>query len=185
MARFRGLILRLAMTAVLLLAATACASKGSAGSGLPDMVDVQAMIHAWTTGTCPAPGSRWGGFDRGVPVPSEQPSPGARVETVAPQVDRFVLCRYTAVGEQRLTDSTVVAAPGAVARLVGDLDSVTASASSCRGTRIVYVLAGFGANVLGMDVSEGGCTALTSTAGVADYGRTALGHDLDAAFPTS
>ena len=142
------------------------------------------MEAAWASGHCPATGAGWDGFDDGVAVPTPMATSGP-IELAPLSVDRIELCRFSHPGD-KLTGSAVVASRDTVARFVADLNAVAPSNSaSCAGDQSVMLLAGSGSAVLGIDMSSGGCSILTTPAGQADYGRTSLGADIERALDAS
>lgn len=166
----------------LAFAATACSGTSalSASDGLDTSIDVKSMVLAWNSGACPASGRGWGGFDYGITVPSSAPS-GARLTVVPTGVDRILLCRFSGAQDE-LTGAALETEPAAVSRIAHDLNSVTAGTDSCSGAQRVMLLAGKGADVIGIDISTGGCASLTSLAGGGDYRATSLERDIDAAL---
>jgi hypothetical protein len=147
--------------------------------------DGASMVASWASGTCPADGSKWGGFVAwpGLPTATSVP-PGEREAMVPTEVNRLVLCSFTG-STGSLVGSAMVTDEKTVARMVGDLNSVISINAGCAGTGRVMILAGRGTNVLGVNTSIGNCTALNGPPGVADYGGTSLGADMDAVLGSS
>jgi hypothetical protein len=187
MALFRTVVKSVVLVAFLAVVA-GCSQTNDSSDGPDTGVNTSSALASWKSGACPADGSAWGGFSVGLDVPTGSPAPSGAPVALLPAtvtVDRIMLCEFSGAGD-RLSGSALVTAPGTIARLVHDLNSVTAAqAATCVGKERIMILVGHGNEVAGLDGSLGSCPYLGGPTQLVYYGRTQLLRDVDAALSTA
>jgi hypothetical protein len=157
-----------------------CSNHTTIGGAPAGGSDDQAMISAWKSGKCPAGDAGWTSFTSGMPLPTAKA--GQTVALLPGSISRILLCRFD-LDSSDLTGSALLTSTSTVAGLRSDLNSVTAVArSTCFGGDQVMILAGDGGNVVGVEALVGQCPFLNTPTQYADYSKTALARDLDAAL---
>jgi hypothetical protein len=157
-----------------------CSNHTTIGGAPAGGSNNQAMISAWTSGKCPASGTGWDSFTSGMPLATAKA--GQTVALVPGAIDRILLCRFD-LDSSALTGSALLTDTSTVARLRTDLNTVTAvTTSSCVQGDQVMILAGDGTNVIGLEALVGSCPFLNTPAQFANYSKTSLANDLDAAL---